>query len=272
MENILSLLIASVFLVTTKGQCPLNVGNKLITTCSETTADGPLIYIDFFKINRPCLCTVTSRFSGNLLVTAQEIRISSCSTQVVVNGRRIFGCPLSQGTSVTFWLRQYQSIAVQAEFIPPSSSGNFYQCLGFQQNGGKGRDIAVLCDIPSGTTTRSTRSYTASPTRKTTSSLSLPTRKLISPLTSPTRKTTSPVTSTRTTRCLLSTTSKIKLASTSQSAVTANTKNNKQSTSSSSYTVQLTCLHHVETFVSFFYYHCCSVFLSKKSTQMIERN
>lgn len=75
-------------------------------------------------------------------------------------------------------------------------------------SGGKGRDIAVLCDIPSGTTTRSTRSYTASPTRKTTSSLSLPTRKLISPLTSPTRKTTTPVTSTRTIRYPLSTTSK----------------------------------------------------------------
>lgn len=111
------------------------VGNKLITTCSETTAYGPLIYIDFHKINRPCLCAVTSTFSGNLLVTAQETKISPCSTQVVVNGSRVFGCPLSRGTSATFPVLKYGNIAVQAEFTPPSLSGTFYQCLGFQQNG-----------------------------------------------------------------------------------------------------------------------------------------
>ncbi|XP_052707742.1 uncharacterized protein LOC128182998 [Crassostrea angulata] len=207
MENILSLLIASVFLVTTKGQCPLNVGNKLLTTCSETTAYGPLIYIDFYKINRPCNCTVTSMFRGNLLVTAQKTRISSCSTQVVVKGSRIFGCPLSQITSVTFTLLQYQPFAVQAEFTPPSTSGNFYQCLGFQEKGGKGGDVSVLCK-PSGTTTRT--SYITSPTRKTTSSLTSTTRKTTSLLTSTTRKTTSPLTSTtrKTTSPLTSTTRK----------------------------------------------------------------
>lgn len=78
---------------------------------------------------------MTPLFAGDLLLTAQEIRLSSCYTQVVVNGSRIFGCPLSQGTSDTFKLLKYQSINVQAEFSPPSSSGTFYQCLGFQQNG-----------------------------------------------------------------------------------------------------------------------------------------
>lgn len=111
------------------------VGYNSITTCHDTSAFGPLIYIDFFKINRPCICTVFSTFSGNLIVTAQETRISSCSTQVVVNGSRVFGCPLSQGTSVTFTLEKYQSLPVQAEFTQRSSSGTFYQCIGFQQNG-----------------------------------------------------------------------------------------------------------------------------------------
>lgn len=111
------------------------VGNKSIITCHDTSALGPLIYIDFHKINRPCLCAVTSTFSGNLLVTAQETKISSCSTQVVVNGSRIFGCPLSRGTSATFTLLKYHSISVQVEFTTPSSSGHFYQCLGFQQKG-----------------------------------------------------------------------------------------------------------------------------------------
>lgn len=68
-------------------------------------------------------------------MTAQETWISSCSTRVVVNGRRIFGCPISQGTSETFTMLQYQDIAVQAEFSPSSSSGTFYQCLEFKQNG-----------------------------------------------------------------------------------------------------------------------------------------
>lgn len=111
------------------------VGNKSITTCNFTIKSGPLIYIDFSKINRPCPCTVTPYFRGDLLVTSQEITISSCSTQVVVNGSRIFGCPLPQETSDRFELLQYQSIAVQAEFSPSSSSGTFHQCLWFQQNG-----------------------------------------------------------------------------------------------------------------------------------------
>lgn len=108
---------------------------KSITTCSETTAYGPLIYIDFYEINRPCFCTVTALFKGELLVTAQEIRILSCSTRVVVNGSGVFGCPLSQGTSVTFSLLPFQSLAVQAELSPSSSTGTFYQCLRFQQIG-----------------------------------------------------------------------------------------------------------------------------------------
>lgn len=68
-------------------------------------------------------------------MTSQEIKISSCSTQVVVNGSRIIGCPLPQETSDRFELLQYQSIDVQAKYSPSSSSGTFHQCLWFQQNG-----------------------------------------------------------------------------------------------------------------------------------------
>ncbi|XP_052710920.1 uncharacterized protein LOC128185340 [Crassostrea angulata] len=233
MEDILSLLIVSVFLLTTRGQCPLNVGNKLITTCSETWAYGPLIYIDFHKINCPCNCTVTSTFTGDVLVTAQKTIISPCSTQVVVNGSRIFGCPLSRGTSVTFTLLKYHSIAVQAEFTPPSSSGTFYQCLGFQQNGTTTRRSYTAS--PTGKTrypvissTKKRTSPVTSTTRTTTSSLTSTTRKTTIPLTVKTGKTTSPVTSTRKITCPLSpTTSKIKLTSTSQSAIAENTTTNR---------------------------------------------
>lgn len=107
------------------------VGNKSITTCYHTTAFGPLIYIDFYKINGPCFCTVTPLFHGDIFVTAQEIRISSWDTQVTVNGR----CPLSQGISDSFKVHIFWSIDVHAEFSKQSSPGAFYQCLGFQQNG-----------------------------------------------------------------------------------------------------------------------------------------
>lgn len=70
-------------------------------------------------------------------MTAQGIRISPCSTRVVVNGRRIFGCQISEETADTFTLKKYQAIDVQAEFTQPSSSGTFNQCLGFQENGKK---------------------------------------------------------------------------------------------------------------------------------------
>lgn len=87
---------------------------------------------------------MTSGFDGDLLVTAEKLTIPSCNTKVVVNGSHRFGCPISQGASVTFKLSLDQSINVQAEYLqnkaeysPPSSPGTFYQCLGFQGNGNR---------------------------------------------------------------------------------------------------------------------------------------
>lgn len=68
-------------------------------------------------------------------MTAEELTIPSCYTQVKVNGSHIFGCPISRGSSATFTLESYQSLDVQAEYSSSSSPGTFYQCLGFQQNG-----------------------------------------------------------------------------------------------------------------------------------------
>lgn len=111
------------------------VGNIPITTCNRSITSGSRIYIDFYKINRPCLCTVSALFDGVLLATAEELAISSCYTQVKVNGSHRFGCPISRGSSATFTLESYQSLDVQAEYSTSSSPGTFYQCLGFQQNG-----------------------------------------------------------------------------------------------------------------------------------------
>lgn len=120
------------------------VENISITTCSRLIDSRPRIYVDFYKINRPCLCTVTSGFNGDLLVTAKTLTISSCNTNVVVNGSHTFGCPIPQGSSATFTLSLDQSIDVQAEYSPPSSPGTFYQCLEFQENGNKYIFIIII--------------------------------------------------------------------------------------------------------------------------------
>ncbi|XP_065926759.1 uncharacterized protein [Magallana gigas] len=125
-----------------KGQCPSNVGSISITTCSRALNSGPRIYVDFNKINQPCECTVALiGFAGDLLVTAETLTIISCNTKVVVNGSHTFGCPIPQGSSVTFTLSLDQSINVEAEYSPTFSPGTFYQCLGFQ-----GGDLFVFCD------------------------------------------------------------------------------------------------------------------------------
>lgn len=106
---------------------------------------GPRIYVDFNKINQTCVCTVAFiKSAGDLLVTAETFKISSCNTEVVVNGSHRFGCPIPLGSSATFTLSLDQSIDVQAEYSPPSSPGTFYQCLGFQENGNKYMIIIII--------------------------------------------------------------------------------------------------------------------------------
>nr|XP_034334027.1 cell wall protein DAN4 isoform X3 [Crassostrea gigas] len=237
MKDLLCVLMAIAFLMTTNGQCPSNVGNISITTCSTVLKSGPRIYVDFNKITLPCECTVAFiETAGDLLVTAEILTIQSCNTKVVVNGSLIFGCPIPPGSSLSFNLSLYQTINVQAEYSTPSLTGTFYQCLGFQENGANRRNVGVTCYVPS---TRSIGSYTASTTRKIsspststkTASISTTTK---TASTSPTTKTASTSPTTKITASLTST--KI----TSPSASTTTTTTIKRSTPLSSYTVQPT--------------------------------
>lgn len=107
---------------------------SLITSCDGSKKDGPAVFADFFKIKRPCTCIVTPSFVGELLVTSKKVIISSCNTRVSVSSGIIFGCPLSSVSSKTF-VKINQTVNVQAEYIPPSTTGTFYHCVGFQQNG-----------------------------------------------------------------------------------------------------------------------------------------
>lgn len=45
------------------------------------------------------------------------------------------GCPLPDFTSNALKVQMNQSVEVRAEYVLPSTSGIFMQCIGFQQNG-----------------------------------------------------------------------------------------------------------------------------------------
>lgn len=108
---------------------------SLITSCDGSKKDGPAVFADFYEIKRPCTCIVTTSFVGELLVTSKEVIISFCKTRVSVSSGIIFGCPLSSVSSQTFIVKINQTVNVQAEYIPPFTTGTFYHCVGFQQNG-----------------------------------------------------------------------------------------------------------------------------------------
>lgn len=86
-------------------------------------------------MNRPCTCTVTTSFIGNLLVISNGGIKEGCNTQVTVANSYHFGCPNTAYSSVTIDVQINQSVVVQSDYSPPFTSGTFYHCLGFQQNG-----------------------------------------------------------------------------------------------------------------------------------------
>lgn len=95
---------------------------------------GRAVLVDFYKTNHPCTCIVTPSFAGELLVTLRRVT-NVCHTQVNVQDRAIFKCPLLSFTSHTLNVQINQAVEVRAEYALPSTSGTFYYCVGFQQNG-----------------------------------------------------------------------------------------------------------------------------------------
>lgn len=111
-----------------------SIEDSLVTRCEGATKYGPVVHVDFHKINRPCTCIVTPLFAGELLVISRG-GVFPCYTQVYVQNI-IFRCSsdllhVSHSISVTI----NQSLDVRAEYVSPSTSGTFYHCMGFLQNG-----------------------------------------------------------------------------------------------------------------------------------------
>lgn len=80
---------------------------------------------------------MTPSFVGELLVTSKEVIINLCDTRVSVSPGISFGCPLPSfsESSYTLNVQINKTVNIQAEYIPPSTTGTFYHCVGFQQNG-----------------------------------------------------------------------------------------------------------------------------------------
>lgn len=114
------------------------VGYLAVTSCDGSTKHGPDIYIDFYKINRPCSCTVITSFNGDLLVVSMKGIGRICETQVTVvtvyNYRYMFNCQASE-VSAVLHVKINQSVSVLAEYSSLSTSGAFYHCFRFIENG-----------------------------------------------------------------------------------------------------------------------------------------
>lgn len=110
------------------------------------TKQGVAVYVDFYKISRPCTCIVTPSFDGELLVTLRKVIIQYCNTEINVQNSIVFGCPIQSISSQALNVQINQSVEVRAEYILPHASGTFYHCLGLQQNGMK-NNYSIICTI-----------------------------------------------------------------------------------------------------------------------------
>lgn len=115
--------------------CPFYaVGNSILSSCEGMIKRGPAVFVDFYKINRPCNCILTSTFDGEVLVSSRRAIIYECNTEVIVQKRIFFRCPLKIASSV-FIVNINQSVDVRANYISSNTEGTFSYCMGFQQNG-----------------------------------------------------------------------------------------------------------------------------------------
>lgn len=111
-----------------------SVRNNSITSCDGSTQYGSNIYIDFFEINRPCTCTASPSFAGKLLVTNRQT-ISVCFTQVTFQNNIIFRCEKDEVTVYVLDIQNNEKLDIRATYVSQYTSGIFYHCMGFQQNG-----------------------------------------------------------------------------------------------------------------------------------------
>ena len=118
--------------------CPFYaVGNlPLLSSCEGMMKHGPSVFVDFYKISRPCTCIVTPSFDGELVVFSRKAEAKyTCDTEVVVQNTSIIGCPTNVMSFLLLNVTINQTVDVRARFVSPSKSGTFQHCMGFQRSG-----------------------------------------------------------------------------------------------------------------------------------------
>uniref|UniRef100_A0A8W8JFR8 Uncharacterized protein n=1 Tax=Magallana gigas TaxID=29159 RepID=A0A8W8JFR8_MAGGI len=95
---------------------------------------GTPVFVDFYKISRPCTCIVTPSFDGQLLVVSREAVEYACNTEVAVQNTSIIGCPTNVMSFLLLNVTINQTVDVRARYVSPSTPGTFQHCMGFQRN------------------------------------------------------------------------------------------------------------------------------------------
>lgn len=114
------------------------VRDMSLTSCDGLRIHAPIVYVDFYQINRPCTCIVAPSFVGELLVTMRASVNEDkyiCNTEIKVQNSIIFRCPRNMISSQTLNVIMNQLVDVRADYVSPYTSGTFYHCMGLQQNG-----------------------------------------------------------------------------------------------------------------------------------------
>lgn len=106
---------------------------RTATSCDGSTKSDNYLYVDFSKINRPCTCTVTALFVGNITVVSWGVKHSECKNSVTVNNSVTFNCKYNKYS--TFYVRMNDSVLLVADFWQGYTSGEFKQCLGVRNDG-----------------------------------------------------------------------------------------------------------------------------------------
>lgn len=112
-----------------------NDSGVAVSRCNPSVYKALVIHIDFYEINSPCTCNVTTKFTGNLFVLSKKPTEEECNTQIKINDDFMFDCTAPTGSNHTLHVQNNQIVHVKAEYTKPSKQGRFHQCLQIRQHG-----------------------------------------------------------------------------------------------------------------------------------------
>lgn len=108
--------------------------NITLTECDGSIQAERRIFVDFYKINRPCRCIVTSSFDGELVVSRSDKK-HKCNTVIVVKVNNTVISDCYKTGYARFNVQTNDTIIIKAEYVANYSSGGFSPCLEIYSEG-----------------------------------------------------------------------------------------------------------------------------------------